>query len=101
MNRKDSFSGLLAISMAGMIAPKMFPKCGVPVLCIPVSILAIAFCARLAKVKQLKKYSAKSLFLIHAQRFEKGGSSPLSYLVLCPGSGAHSCFFSSIAPIRV
>jgi hypothetical protein len=29
--------------MAGKIAPNMFPKCGTPLLCIPVNILAIAF----------------------------------------------------------
>jgi hypothetical protein len=32
MNKNESFFGLLAISIAGIIAPKMFPKCGVPVL---------------------------------------------------------------------
>jgi hypothetical protein len=39
MNKKDSFSVFLDNSMAGTIAPKIFPKCGVPVACIPVRIL--------------------------------------------------------------
>jgi hypothetical protein len=42
MNKKDSFSGFRDISIAGKIAPNKFPKCGVPVLCTPVKILAIA-----------------------------------------------------------
>jgi hypothetical protein len=41
MNKKDSFLGLFAISIAGKIAPNKFPKCGVPVLCTPVKIFAI------------------------------------------------------------
>jgi hypothetical protein len=32
MKRKDSFFGLFDNSIAGMIAPSKFPKCGVPVL---------------------------------------------------------------------
>lgn len=41
MKRKDSFSGWLESSMAGIMAPSRFPRCGVPVLCMPVSILDI------------------------------------------------------------
>jgi hypothetical protein len=41
MNKKDSLSGSSDILMAGIIAPKMFPRCGVPVLWIPVKTLAI------------------------------------------------------------
>jgi len=41
INKKASFSGLLAILMAGKIAPNKFPKWGVPVLCTPVKILDI------------------------------------------------------------
>ena len=36
-----AISGLFPIATAGKIAPKIFPKCGVPVLCIPVKTLAI------------------------------------------------------------
>jgi hypothetical protein len=32
INKKDSFFGSEASSIAGRIAPKIFPKCGVPVL---------------------------------------------------------------------
>ena len=39
MKRKDSFAGSFAISIAGIMAPNRFPRCGVPVLCTPVSIL--------------------------------------------------------------
>ena len=38
INKNDSFSDFLDNSMAGMMAPKRFPKCGVPVACIPVKI---------------------------------------------------------------
>jgi hypothetical protein len=38
MNRNDSFSGWLDNAMAGIMAPSKLPKCGVPVLCTPVSI---------------------------------------------------------------
>jgi aspartyl-tRNA(Asn)/glutamyl-tRNA(Gln) amidotransferase subunit C len=41
INRKASLLPSLASSIAGLIAPKMFPKWGIPVLCIPVKILAI------------------------------------------------------------
>ncbi len=51
INKKLSLFKSFAISIAGMIAPSMFPKCGVPVLCIPVSILAILM--RLRKVISL------------------------------------------------
>lgn len=35
----ESFSGFFANSIAGIMAPKRFPKWGVPVACIPVRIL--------------------------------------------------------------
>jgi hypothetical protein len=38
---KDSFSSSFVKATAGAIAPKIFPKCGLPELCIPVSTLAI------------------------------------------------------------
>ena len=38
---KDSLSSFLVKVMAGFIAPNIFPKCGFPELCIPVSTLAI------------------------------------------------------------
>jgi hypothetical protein len=46
IKRNDSLFGSLLILIAGIIAPKRFPKCGVPVLCTPVSILAIIFPAK-------------------------------------------------------
>ena len=41
MKKKDSFSLFLDNSIAGIIAPKRLPKCGLPELWIPVSIRAI------------------------------------------------------------
>jgi hypothetical protein len=39
IKRNDSFLGSLAIWMAGKMAPNILPRCGVPVLWMPVSIL--------------------------------------------------------------
>jgi hypothetical protein len=50
--------------MAGIIAPNIFPKCGVPVLCIPVSILAIGLFSKITKVKEILKRNLKLLLLI-------------------------------------
>jgi hypothetical protein len=41
MKKKASLSASLDKAIAGKIAPKIFPKWGVPVLCIPVNILDI------------------------------------------------------------
>jgi hypothetical protein len=41
--------------MAGIIAPKIFPKCGVPVLCIPVKIRAMGLFSKKTKVKEILK----------------------------------------------
>jgi hypothetical protein len=41
MNKKDSLPGFSASWIAGRMAPKIFPKCGVPVLCMPVRMRAI------------------------------------------------------------
>ena len=42
MNKKESLFASLAKATAGFIAPNIFPKWGLPVLCIPVRILAIS-----------------------------------------------------------
>jgi hypothetical protein len=42
IKKNDSLPAALLISIAGKMAPKMFPKWGTPLLCIPVNILAIA-----------------------------------------------------------
>jgi hypothetical protein len=54
IKNKDSFFGSLDNSIAGIIAPKRFPKCGIPLLCIPVKILAIVFCLKSETVKIAK-----------------------------------------------
>ena len=41
--KRDSFSVIFDIFMAGIIAPNTLPRCGTPELCIPVNILAICF----------------------------------------------------------
>src|ERR1700690_3423653 len=41
MKKNDSFPGCLERCRAGMTAPSRFPKCGRPLLCIPVKILDI------------------------------------------------------------
>lgn len=41
INKNESFAGSCAISMAGLIAPRIFPRCGMPVDCMPVSIRAM------------------------------------------------------------
>ena len=41
IKNKLSFFASFESSIAGMIAPNRFPRCGVPVLCMPVNILAI------------------------------------------------------------
>src|ERR1051326_816232 len=43
IKRKESFSFFLESSIAGAIAPRIFPRCGVPVGVIPVKILAINY----------------------------------------------------------
>ena len=59
---------MIGISIAGIIAPNRLPKCGVPVLCTPVSILAIVLPAKAGIL--LISYSifpiivAKVIFLI-------------------------------------
>lgn len=45
--------------MAGITAPKIFPKCGVPVLCIPVKILAIILVSKKDKGKRNPKLGPK------------------------------------------
>jgi hypothetical protein len=42
INKKDSLAGLAAKRIAGNMAPRIFPKWGVPVLCIPVKMRDIA-----------------------------------------------------------
>jgi hypothetical protein len=41
IKKKDSLPGCCESFIAGIIAPKRFPRCGLPLLCIPVKILAI------------------------------------------------------------
>ena len=41
IKKNDSFSSFRESAIAGIIAPSRLPKCGLPVLCMPVSILAI------------------------------------------------------------
>ena len=41
IKKNDSLPGLFDSSMAGIIAPNKLPKCGLPLLCMPVKILAI------------------------------------------------------------
>lgn len=41
IKKKESFLGSLDNSIAGIIAPNKFPKCGLPELCMPVKILAM------------------------------------------------------------
>ena len=53
MKIKDSFCSLFVKAMAGFIAPKIFPKCGLPELCIPVSTLAIT--VFLSQIKEFKQ----------------------------------------------
>ena len=46
IKKYELLASSFAFSIAGRIAPKILPRCGVPVLCIPVSILAITLPAK-------------------------------------------------------
>ncbi len=52
INRKLSFWGSALASIAGFIAPRILPRCGVPVLWMPVRILAMGLGVG-AKIKSI------------------------------------------------
>jgi hypothetical protein len=57
--------------MAGTIAPKIFPRWGVPVLCMPVKILAIILFSKMDKGKRNPKKGLKLLLLISCYHSSK------------------------------
>src|SRR5690606_32483634 len=94
INRKESFLGSLAISIAGTIAPKIFPRCGVPVLCIPVSILDIVLKIFSKGTFFGSLASFKLLLLIIDEIISFNFCRFLSHLVLFNRSTGHYFTFS-------
>src|SRR5262245_39885730 len=81
MKKNDSLPGFRESSIAGMIAPSRLPRCGLPLLCIPVSILAI-----ILQIKERKRVQMRLILRLADMRI-----APLIVLLTA------SCLFAQQA----